>query len=76
VSATIGRTRSTGTPSTSAAIMAMEAREPPMSTEPVMMLAVPSMLMFTSALDCSAALCQYPSATPRPCSGFLGAGLL
>ena len=35
VSATIGRTFSIGRPSTSAAIIAIEAREPPMSGLPV-----------------------------------------
>ncbi len=66
VSATIGRTSVTGSPSTSAVIIAIEAREPPISGEPVTTLAVPSAWIFTVAEDCMPALNQNPDATPRP----------
>jgi hypothetical protein len=43
VSATTGLTSSMSSPSTSAVIIAIEARDPPISTEPVTTLAVPSL---------------------------------
>ncbi len=69
VSPTIGRTFSTGMPSTSAAIIAIEAREPPMSGLPDTTTAVPSSLMCTAALDSPPMLNQKPEATPRPWLG-------
>ena len=66
VSATIGVMRSTASPSSSAAIKAMEARLPPMSGLPVTTAAVPSSLRLTVADDCSPMLNQNPVATPRP----------
>jgi len=66
VSATIGRTRSIGIPSTSAAIMASEACEPLISGLPDTTTAVPSSLMCTAALDLPPMLNQKPEATPRP----------
>ena len=69
VSATTGRTRSTGTPSTSAAIMAIEARDPPMSGFPVTTTAVPSSPTCTAAVDSPPTLNQKPTATPRPWLG-------
>ena len=69
VSATIGRTFSIGRPSTSAAIIAMEAREPPMSGLPVITTALPSSLTFTAAVLSPPTLNQKPTATPRPWLG-------
>ena len=66
VSATTGWMSCAVIPSTSAAIIAHEARLPPMSGEPVTTLALPSVLMLTVALDWNAALNQKPVATPRP----------
>ena len=66
VSAMIGRTSVTASPSTSAVIIAIEAREPPISGEPVTTLAVPSAWILTVADDCMPALNQKPEATPRP----------
>ena len=45
-------------PSSSAAMLAVEAREPPMSGWPVITTTVPSSLMFTWALDSPPALNQ------------------
>ena len=53
-------------PSTSAVIIAIAARDPPISVEPVMTLAVPSVWIFTVADDCMPALNQNPAAKPRP----------
>jgi hypothetical protein len=66
VSATIGFTRSTGIPSVSAAIIAIEAREPPISGLREATLTEPSSLMCTCALDAPPTLNQKPQATPRP----------
>ncbi len=69
VSATIGRTRSTGMPRISAAIIAIEAREPPISGVPTATTAVPSSLTWIAALDSPPMLNQKPEATPRPWLG-------
>ncbi len=53
-------------PSTSAAIIAIEARLPPISTEPVITLAVPSLWTLTTAEDWPPAWNHTPMATPRP----------
>ena len=58
VSPTTGRTLSNGTPSTSATIIAIEAREPPMSGWPSVTVTVPSSLTWQAALDSPPALCQ------------------
>ncbi len=54
VSPTIGRTFSTGIPRTSAAIIPIEAREPPISGLPDTTTAVPSSLMWQAALELAA----------------------
>ena len=72
VSATIVRTRSAGTPSTSATIMPIEAREPPMSGLPVAAVTEPSSLTWTVAVDSPPMLNQKPDARPRPWPGFSG----
>ena len=66
VSTTTGRTCSTGMPSSSAAISASDAREPPMSGQPDITTAEPSSLIDTFADDDRPALNQKPQATPRP----------
>ena len=66
VSPTIGRHFSMGMPSTSAAIIASEAREPPMSGLAETTLTVPSSLTWTAAEDSPPMLNQKPEATPRP----------
>ena len=58
VSPTTGRTLSYGTPNTSATIIAIEAREPPMSGWPPVTVTVPSSLTWQAALDSPPALCQ------------------
>ena len=73
VSATIGRTRSTGMPSSSDTISACAARVPPMSGLPVTTAALPSAPSVTVALELMPALNQKPQARPRPCSGPSGA---
>ena len=55
-------------PSSSAVILAMEAREPPISGWPVVTTTLPSSVMFTWALLSPPALNQKPLATPRPWS--------
>ena len=65
VSATMVRTFSTLTPSTSATIMPIEAREPPMSGLPVAAVTEPSSLTCTVALDSPPMLNQKPQARPR-----------
>ena len=60
-----GASRSTGMPSSSAAMIAIDAREPPMSGLPVRTTAEPSMFTETIALDCRPALNQ----KPRRCRG-------
>ena len=54
VSPTTGRTLSYGTPSTSATIIAIEAREPPMSGWPSVTVTVPSSLTWQEALEFAA----------------------
>ena len=49
-------------------MLAVEAREPPMSGWPVITTTVPSSLTLTCALDSPPALNQKPEATPRPYS--------
>ena len=66
VSATIGLTRSIGTPRVSAAIIAIEAREPPISGLPEATLTEPSSLTCTAALNSPPTLNQKPQAMPRP----------
>ncbi len=56
-------------PKSSAAMLAVEARLPPMSGWPVTTTTVPSSLMFICALDSPPALNQKPEATPRPWLG-------
>ena len=58
VSPTTGRTCSNGMFSTSATIIAIEAREPPISGWPSVTVTVPSSLTCTAALDSPPALCQ------------------
>ena len=69
VSATMVRTAVAGTPSTSATIMPIEAREPPISGLPVAAVTDPSSLTCTSAVDSPPMLNQNPVARPRPCPG-------
>ncbi len=66
VSATWGSMSSMSMPNSSAAMMARDAREPPMSGLPVTTLTLPSSATFTVALDCMPPLNQKPHATPRP----------
>jgi hypothetical protein len=66
VSATLGFTRSTGMPSSSATISAWATRVPPMSGFPVTTAALPSMFSVTVALEFIPALNQKPQAMPRP----------
>ena len=56
-------------PSTSAAMIAIDARDPPMSGFGSTTTAVPSSLTCTAALDCPPMLNQNPDATPRPWFG-------
>ncbi len=63
----IGRTLSYGTPSSSAATMASEARRPPMSGVPAINDTVPSSFTVSDALVSPPMLNQKPEATPRPC---------
>jgi hypothetical protein len=53
-------------PSSSAQILAMPAREPPISGCPVVTTTLPSSVMLTWAEDSPPALNQKPLATPRP----------
>ena len=53
-------------PSSSAQMLAIAAREPPMSGWPVVTTTLPSSVMLTCALDSPPALNQKPQATPRP----------
>ena len=69
VSATIGFTRSSGMPRVSAAIIAIEAREPPISGLPEATLTEPSSLTCTAALNSPPTLNQKPQAMPRPWLG-------
>ena len=63
----IGRTLSSGTPSSSAATMASEARRPPMSGVPAISESVPSSLTVSDTEVSPPMLNQKPEATPRPC---------
>ena len=69
----IGRTFSSSMPSSSAAMMQSEAREPPMSGVPAISVAVPSSLMLSEAQVSPPMLNQNPEATPRPWLGPSGA---
>jgi hypothetical protein len=73
VSATMARTRSIGRPRVSAAIIAMAAREPPMSGLLDTTVAPPSSSTWTAAEDSPPMLNQNPQATPRPWLGPSGA---
>ena len=66
VSATDGWTLSAGMPSTSAACMAIDVREPPMSVEPSTSVIVPSAFTPMWHLESKPMLNQKPMATPRP----------
>ena len=66
VSTMAGFTSSYGMPSDSAWVIAIEARWPPMSTEPITRLTVPSALTLAYAADSLPPLNQKPIATPRP----------
>ena len=69
----IGRMRSSGMPSVSAAIIETEARVPPMSGVPVIRPTLPSSLTFIVAQVSPPMLNQNPEATPRPWWGPSGA---
>ena len=56
-------------PSSSAAIMESDAREPPMSGVPAMRATVPSSPTLRAALVSPPMLNQKPDATPRPWFG-------
>ena len=73
VSPTTGRTFSIGMPSTSAHIIAIEAREPPISGLPVTMETEPSSFTCTEPEDSPPMLNQKPEAMPRPWFGPSGA---
>ena len=60
-------------PSVSAAMIAIDARVPPMSGLPVAMVTVPSALTATLAPESPAPLNQKPDADPRPWFGPSGA---
>ncbi len=64
VSATVARTRSMGRPRVSAAIIAMEAREPPMSGLEETTVTPPSSSTWTAAELSPPMLNQKPAATP------------
>ena len=65
----IGRTLSSSMPSSSAAIMESEAREPPMSGVPATRATVPSSPTWRFAQVSPPMLNQKPEATPRPWFG-------
>ena len=69
VSAVAGCTSSAAIPKTSAACMAIDVREPPMSVEPSTRLIVPSEFTEMKQLDGIPALNQKPIATPLPWLG-------
>ncbi len=73
VSATVARTRSIGRPSVSAAIIAIAAREPPISGFDDTTVAPPSSSMWTAPVLSPPMLNQKPHATPRPWFGPSGA---
>ena len=56
-------------PSSSAAIIASAAREPPMSGLPEMTVTVPSSPTCAAALESAPTLNQKPAATPRAAPG-------
>ena len=60
-------------PSSSAAIIVIEAREPPISGLPSLRLTVPSLLIAIETLVSPPKLNQNPQATPRPWFGPRGA---
>ena len=66
VSTTVGVTSPALRPSTSAACIATAVREPPMSTEPVTRLIVPSLLTWIVAAEVWPPCQRKPTATPRP----------
>ena len=72
VSAIVIRTLSTGIPSSSAAIIAIEMREPATSAVPVMIVTDPSGAMFMDVDVSPPRLNQNPDATPRPCPSGTG----
>ncbi len=66
VSAMVTRIFSTSMPSSSAAIIAIEMREPATSAVPVMIVTVPSGATFSDVEVSPPRLNQNPAATPRP----------
>jgi hypothetical protein len=66
VSAMTARTLSTGMPSSSAAIMLMEMREPATSEVPRISVIEPSVATFRVPVVSPPRLNQKPAATPRP----------
>ncbi len=66
VSTTEGLTSSTGIPSTSAACMAMEVLDPPMSVDPSVRLMDPSLLTAILQAESKPILNQNPIAIPLP----------
>ncbi len=73
VSPITGLISSIGTPSSSAAIIAIDAREPPISVVPSVRPTVPSSLIVIDELVSPPMLNQNPEATPRPWFGPSGA---
>ena len=67
MSAITARTLSTGMPSSSAAIMLMEMREPATSVVPRMMVTDPSVAILSVPVVSPPRLNQKPVAMPRPC---------
>ena len=67
-----GRTFSRSMPSSSAAIMASEARKPPMSGVPAISERPPSSFKVSATEVSPPMLNQKPEATPRPCHFFSG----
>jgi len=66
------RTLSTGMPSSSAAIMLMEMREPATSVVPRMSVTEPSIAILSVPVVSPPRLNQKPAATPRPWPGGTG----
>ena len=73
VSPIMGLINSIGTPSSSDAIIAMEARDPPISGVPSVSPTVPSSLIVMDELVSPPILNQKPEATPRAWFGPSGA---
>ena len=73
VSPMIGLTLSSAMPSSSAAIIASEAREPPMSGVPATSVTLPSSPRLSAAQVSPPMLNQNPEATPRPWFALSGA---